>query len=128
MISHFDRVNHIVHQDDDGRFADVEDDTVLIQTVKDDDPNMIWVTADITQKKNPRERLALRESGMNIVFFKRFHKNADAHYQAMKVLSVWPTICRLCENARDPTVFEVPAGTFKSNKVDVLGKTSDLFD
>ncbi|MGK2956058.1 MAG: hypothetical protein ACSLFI_10370, partial [Solirubrobacterales bacterium] len=90
MISNFDRENSIVHQDEDSRFVDMDDDVFLIETVKNDDDRTVWVTADISQKRNVDERAALRNSGMSVVFFKRFHKNKSIHFQAMKILSVWP--------------------------------------
>lgn len=124
MINHFDRQNLVVHQDEDRRFVNNADDILLINTVKQDDDHVIWVTSDISQRTNARERQALKDSGMSLVFFKRFHKNANAHYQAMKVLAVWPRLCQLCDTNRVKMAYEVPAGSFTSQKVDVLGPAS----
>jgi len=101
-----------------------DSDVHLIETVKGDDEHVVWVTADIRQGKNPEEREALRGSGMSVVFFKRFHKQKP-HWQAMKVLAVWPTICHYCQTSKLPRAYVVPSGSPSSPKVDVLGNTND---
>ena len=50
MMGHFDRKNMVVHQDDDSRFVDNDEDRNLIDTVSNDEPQpVIWVTSDISQ-------------------------------------------------------------------------------
>lgn len=127
MISHFDRENTIVHLDADNRFSHDDEDEHIINTVAEDEPKpVVWVTADLKQKREANERAALRNSKMHVVFFnKRFNANKP-HYQAMKILAVWPTLQSLCTTAKQPTAFEVPSGPQSSAKVDTLGPTSEL--
>lgn len=126
MIDHFERRHTVAHQDDDGRFQETDDDVFLIQTIAHESPTPVWVTADLAQKRRPHERVALRDSGMSVVFFKRFYKGKSFHDQAMKVLAVWPNIVALCEKVRSPTAFEVPSGSPTSPKVDRLGPTGQI--
>jgi len=125
MMAHFDRENTIQHLDDDVRFEQDSDDVFIIETIANDNPKPIWITADIAQKRILVERAALAESGMNVGFFKRFQKGMTFHDQALRILTVWPSIVELCSRVRVPTAFEISSGS--TRKVDLLGPTSSLF-
>lgn len=97
MIGNFDRKNTIVHQDDDVRFDIDDTDAHILKILASEEPKPIWITADVAQKRKPDERVALRDSGMTVFFFKGFFKNKNPHFQSLKVLSIWPRIAELSE-------------------------------
>ena len=126
MLGHFDRQNNITHQDDDNRFDDDTEDVKIIETISSDIPKPHWITADLSQRKNNVERAALCNSGMSIFFF-RIHQKTP-HFQALKILAIWPTLVSLAEKARFPTVFDIPAGHIGriNKKIVNLGRTSEV--
>lgn len=128
MLDNYDRNNIIVHQDDDKRFEKNAHDPDIIRIVAGDPGPPVWVSADIEQKRNPLERLALRESGMTCVFFKGFHgkKSQTFRFQAIKILTVWDDVCAQCQRCRQPTVFEV-GGKMTTSKVESRGLTAKVF-
>src|SRR5688500_11269130 len=107
MLSHCDRDNNIIHQDDDARFSIRDEDTFIIRTLTADSPSPVFVTADVSQQRVPEERLALREGEMSVVFFKAGFFDLTFHKQAIKVLWCWPSLVTECSRARVPTAFEV---------------------
>jgi hypothetical protein len=115
MLGHYDRENNLKHQDDDVRFEHDTSDVDIINTLAEERPKPIWVTADIMQRKNPAEGEALRSSGMTIFFCKR--NSGDPHFQSLKMLAMWPTIVRYAATSKSPMAYEVPAGKIgmKSN-------------
>ena len=128
MLNAFDRRNQIVRQDDDRRFEQDSDDAHIIRALASEDPKPIWVTNDISQKKVPAERLALRESEMTIFFVRRnYHL---PHHQALKLLAVWPTVIDFAEFVREPTAFMISSGQLAKSgigrKVDKLCLTKDI--
>jgi hypothetical protein len=127
MIGHFDRENLVVHQDDDNRFDADSEDVHIIRVLSGEPHKPCWITADLSQKRDPAERAALRDSGMTIFFFKK--NNGTPHFQALKVLSVWPKITELAATARVPTAFEVPFGKIGklNEKIDRICPTAELF-
>jgi len=128
MLDHFDRENNIVHQDDDARFMPDSKDVEIIRTLSGESPKPVWVTADISQKKNPNERAALGSSGMTIFFAKR--NQLTPHVQSLKWLAIWPTLVEFAERARVPTAFQIPFGRIGgrlNTKIDTLGPTSSVF-
>jgi len=127
MLGHFERRHNVVHQDDDSRFDPDSEDVYIINTLASEPEKPVWITADISQRKNAEERAALRGSGMTLFFCKK--AAVHPHHQALKLLAVWPTIVECAENARVPTAFEVPMGKIGGNlnrKITRLGNTSDL--
>lgn len=129
MIGNFDRANTIVHQDDDGRFQHDSEDLHIIGTIGNEQPRPVWITADIAQRRVPEERAALRDSAMTIFFFKR--NNGEIHYQALKMIAVWPAIIETMARTKQPTAYEVPAGRIgmklMNQKIDRLCFTAELF-
>jgi hypothetical protein len=127
MLGNFDRDNNIIHQDDRSEFTHDSDDVEIINTLASWPEKPVWITADLKQRTKPAERIAFRDSGMTI-FFRR-KNNGDPHFQALKMLAVWPSVVNTAKNARVPTVFEIPAGTIggKLNvKIEQVCLTSDL--
>lgn len=128
MLGQFERNHNVIHQDDDSRFEADSEDVHIINTLADDVPKPVWITADVSQRKNAAERVALRGSGMTIFFCRRFA--VDPHHQALKLLAIWPTIVKSAQNARVPTAFEVPIGKIATGsinrKVTRLCNTSEL--
>ena len=128
MLDDFDRVHNIVHQDDDGRFERDSEDVYIIKTLGSATERPCWITADISQLKNPAERAALRDSGMTIFFCRRMA--VTPHHQAVKFVVIWPRIVERAETARLATAFEVPFGKIRgqlNQKITRLGNTADLF-
>lgn len=128
MLSNFEREHNVVHQDDDGRFAPDCEDVEIIRTLAAENPKPVWITADLTQKKNPAERAALRESRMTVFFAKR-HR-LTPHTQSLKWLAVWPTVVDFALTAKVPTAFMIPFGRLGgrlNTKIDRLGPTAGLF-
>ena len=113
MLDAFDLENVVRHQDQDSRFVDVSEDTLIVATVAKDDPPPIFMTCDVNMyTRNPVERKALKESGLTCVFIKKNFNNLSFHQQAMKLLSLWPAIVRETSLCRFPTAFEItPAAT-----------------
>jgi hypothetical protein len=84
-------LNHrVVHQLDDGRFEPSSEDTYIINTLAAEDPKPIWITHDLSQRRNPEERAALQDSGMTIFFWRR--NRLTPHHQALKMIAVWPAV------------------------------------
>ncbi len=128
ILSHLDRKNNIVHQDEDGRFAEDEEDVNIIDALAAEDPKPVWITADLGQMRKPIERAALRDSQMTLFFRKR--NNFTPHMQAMKMMAIWSTVVDLAQNVRAPTAFVIPGGSIGAklnSKIDRLGNTADLF-
>lgn len=127
MMHNYDRENNVVHQDDDVRFTHDTDDISMIETLASESPKPCWITADLSQRTVAAERVALRDSGMTIFFFKK--NNGAPHHQALKALAIWPTLVDLAESARVATAFVIPFGRIGKigTKIDRLGNTSDLF-
>ena len=109
MLGHFERIHNVVHQDDDGRFGPDSEDVHLINTLAGESPKPVWITSDLSQKRVPAERAALRASGMTIFFCKRSNK-LTPHIQTLKSIAVWPALVKAAETAKVPTAFEVPFG------------------
>jgi PIN like domain len=131
MIAHFERVHDVIHQDDDGRFHRSDLDPAIIARVGQDRPAPVWISADRAQNRIPAERAALRDSGMHCFFFRNlFGKTHQTpHFQALKVLSVWPKLVETAERAKVPSAFEIPCGRIANlhEKIDPLGATAQLF-
>lgn len=127
MLSHYDRVNTIDHQDTDNRFHSRSTDLELITAVSSDPIKPVWVTADMKQRTrgNP-ERIALADSGMSAVFFRSgFNSDIPTRLQAIKIITVWDSIVHQCKRTRVPYVFEVSA-QISSDKVEPIHPTSEL--
>lgn len=127
MIGNFERMHNVVHQDDENKFTADSEDVEIINTLAAEDPKPVWITADISQRRNPSERAALRESGMTIFFCKRH--SGTPHFQALKLLAVWPGIVEHAASVKVPTAFEIPFGRIGKivAKIDRLGPTRELF-
>ena len=129
MLHDIDREHSIVHQDDDNRFEDTSTDVHIINTLAAEEPKPVFLTEDISQKKNPEERKALANSGMSIVFWRKLSQAAHTD-QAIRVLAIWPSIVDYCNHCKVPTAFQVPAGKIPKDlprKLDTLGATRELF-
>lgn len=114
MLAAFDRDNNIVHQDDDSRFEPTSTDTHIISTLAEECPKPVWITSDISQRKVPEERRALRNSAMTIFFFRK--NNGAPHFQALKALAIWPTLVKYAATAKEPTAFQVPGGASREDQ------------
>jgi hypothetical protein len=126
MLRAFDRDNNIDHEDWDKRFSHDAEDTDLIGVVAGDTPKPVWVSADLSQRKNPAERLALARSGMSLVFFRAgFNSAFSFHQQAIKIVTVWPSVVQQCQTTRQPSVFEV-SSKLHSEKVEYKCLTTEL--
>lgn len=128
MLSHYDRQNNVVHQDDDIRFEWDSPDHEIILTLGGENPRPVWITADHGQRRDPIERAALRDSGMTIFFSKK--NNGDPHFQSLKWLAVWPAVVSYAQTSKLPTAYEIPFGRIGAKlneKINRLGPTSDLF-
>jgi len=125
MLSHFDRENTILHQDDSNFDARL-DDPSLIRAVAAMDPKWVWVSADINQvRREPVERLALADSGMHAVFFRPGFNNQKPVFQAIKLISAWQTIVYQCRLAKVPSIFMV-SDQMHNSKVEKYGNSTDL--
>lgn len=129
MLNHYDRENNIIHQDDDGRFEPDSEDVHIIKTLSSETEKPHWMTADISQLKNPAERAALRDSGMTIFFCKKMAA-VSRHHQSVKMLVIWPQILERAATVKLPTAFEVPFGKIGgrlNQKITRLAHTAELF-
>lgn len=106
MLGAYERDHQIIHQDDDARFTTETTDVELITAIADD-PKPVFITADISQRREPLERKALRDSGLTIFFIRRGFHQLPFHQQAVKLLNLWREIVRLAERAKEPTAFEI---------------------
>jgi hypothetical protein len=123
MLAAYDDGNTIVHQDADNRFTPNTADVELIRALSGDMPPPVFLTADVSQRRDPVERKALADSGLTVVFFRRGWHQLSFHMQAVKLLTLWPDVVRLTTRARVPTAFEISAA---ARKVDDLGPTAKL--
>jgi hypothetical protein len=123
MLAAFDRLHQVTHQDDDARFDNDTPDVELIRLIAEDDPKPVLITADVTQRKDPIERKALRESQLTVVFLRRGFHQLTFHQQAVKLLTIWPEVVKHVERVREPTAFEISPA---ARKLDRLGATKDL--
>jgi hypothetical protein len=123
MLNAYDRENTIAHLDDDNRFSPATADIDWIQTLASDDPKPILMTADQRLRRDPVERRALASSGLTVVFFRAGFHNLTFHDQAIKLLTIWPTIVEVVSHAREPMAFEI---TPAARKVDRLCRTDQL--
>lgn len=127
-IGHLERNHTVIHQLDDGRFEQDSDDVHIITTLSHESPKPVWLTHDVSQRKIPAERAALRASGMNIFFWRR--RSLTPHQQALKMVSVWPAIVQSALTAKVPTAFEIPCGPIGArlnDKIERICNTSELF-
>jgi hypothetical protein len=89
-----------------------------------DEPKPAYITLDVAQLRRPNERLALRESGMNLVFLKAGMQQVPFDQMVAKMVLSWKEIVTVCQRATAPTVFEVGSGL--NPKVNRVGLTADL--
>lgn len=123
MLDAYDLDNTVRHQDDDTRFAASSTDIDIIEVLSQEKPRPILITADFSMSRKPNERAALARSGLTVVFLrKRFH-SLPRHDQAVKLLSIWPTIVGETSHCRQPTAFDVTPAARKLNR---LCFTADL--
>ena len=73
--------------------------------------------------KRPPQLSALKDAGLNFVYFTEMFSNLKWHDLAIKGLQVWPRICEAVGKAREPTVFRVH---IKSLKVELVRKLADF--
>lgn len=128
MLGHFERDHNVVHQDDDGQFSPDSEDVHIINTLAARSPSPVWITADLSQKRVPSERAALRNSGMTIFFCKRASR-LTPHIQTLKMIAVWPALVKAAETAKVPTAFEVPFGKIGAKlneKIERICNTAEL--
>lgn len=125
MVNHYDRIHNVIGQDDDARFSDTTSDPELIRELASDRPKPVYLTADISQRKNPQERQALRESDMTVVFFASQFHNLKFRDQVLRVFYVWDILVKRCERARPATAFEI-SPRVTNQKVTRLCLTKDL--
>lgn len=125
IASAYDRANTVVHQNWDGRFVHDTDDVTLITTVAGD-PDTIWVSADMAQRRVQAERAALAQSGLTAVFFRGGIHAMKPRDQALKVICAWDNIVLACRTCREPSVFEISNRTL-ADKVECVCLTKDLF-
>ena len=60
ILQAYDIENEITHQDDDARFTCTDEDADIIQTLSQDTPKPVFLTADLNMGyRNPNERQAL---------------------------------------------------------------------
>jgi len=119
MLDAFDARSTVRHQDDDGRFDEQTTDVDLIRGISHDDPRPVFITADFNiYKKRPDERRALAASGLTVVFLRRRFHQLDFHTQAVKLLSIWPTIVKETSRCREPTAFEVTPTAKKLDRIE----------
>lgn len=125
MLSHFDRVNVVLHQDDSSFPADTAD-TDLIRNVAVMEPKWVWVSCDIDQvRRRPDERLVLAGSEMSAVYFWSGFNSQKPRDQAIKLIRCWDNVVEQCKLARKPTVFTVP-GRLDTDKVERYCLTDEL--
>lgn len=123
IIEAYDPNTTIRHQDLDNRFTDRTDDETIIRTVARDDPTPIFITSDISQRRQENERAALRDSGMTVVFFARRMNSLSFREQAIKIIRIWDALMLECRTCKVPTAFEVRVG---SDKIGRIGPTAGL--
>lgn len=97
-----------IHLLEDRRFEHSSPDEFIIGTIAKDSPKPVWLTADKSQAtRGSAERLALRNSGLSVVFFAKGYGNLPIHLLASKIIAVWPEIRRAVSSCRVPTAFTV---------------------
>jgi predicted nuclease of predicted toxin-antitoxin system len=113
MLDAYDTENQVVHQDEDGRFTNMDEDIKIIATLADENPPPVLITADVNMyTRRPDERLALRNSNLTCVFIKKGFNNLPIHDQAVKMLKLWPQIVEQTSRCKEPTAFEIsPSAT-----------------
>lgn len=124
-LSHFCREHDVTHQDDDGRFERDDTDVEILAKLQEDAEGLVWVTADLRQKRVKAERAAILQSGVSVVFLKNFLR-LRTDDQALKLVAVWPELCRQCLSRKGPMIFEIPCGSVTSKKVVRLGRPATV--
>lgn len=124
MLDAYDAVNTVRHEDDDIRFDDTTPDIDLINALARDKPRPVFVTADQNiRKRYPDERRALVRSGLTVIFLRRGFHQQPFHVQAVKLLTVWPTVVADTSRCKIPTAFELRPS---ARKLDRISATKDL--
>ncbi|NLF31087.1 MAG: hypothetical protein GX591_09400 [Planctomycetes bacterium] len=122
MLNHFDAGHTVSHITEDRRFQHNTPDVDIIASLAAESPRPVFLTADMSMyRKVPVERLALADSGLTIVFFRRNFDNLDFPTRAWKLVKLWPQIIAETTRCRVPTMFEITA---KAEKVQSLGPTA----
>jgi hypothetical protein len=100
-----DEITHLIY---DSRLTRASPDMDIIKVLSGDSPRPVWVTADKNQKtKRSPECLALRGSGLTVVFFVKGYGNLNMHQQWLRMFEAWPNIKEATNRCRVPTIFEV---------------------
>jgi hypothetical protein len=124
MLTAYEQVHSLIHQDDDGRFTKHSTDVEIITTLGAETPKPVLLTADL-YRADPEERKALRVAKLTVVFFKSGFHEVSFHEQAVKCLKIWPELVEVTTRCNEPTVFEIKPTAVKVSR---LCKTADLGD
>ena len=123
VLAGYETKHEVLHEDDDPRFRKDSKDVFVINALAHEKPKPVFLTADLNMRsKYPREREALAESGLTVVFFRKTFHNLPVHTQATKLLKAWPRIVEATCRCSRPTAFEVNA----NGKIEEIGPTGTL--
>jgi len=117
ILDIFDAEHQVIHQDDDRRFASTDQDTYIIETLSQENPKPVFVSADVNiYTRRANERQALRGSGLTCVFLKKGFSNLPFREQTLKLVRLWSEIAKQTSRCRQPTTFEVTPAAVKLNR------------
>jgi len=121
LLDVFDRENSIVYHDD--WFEPATADAEWLSALGSRDPRPSVVTGDGRILRNPAEGEALRRVGLTFFVFSRGWSGLRWEDRAWKTIKVWPLVVEAAEKARVSSIFEIPIG---ATKVERVSATSDV--
>lgn len=107
----------------DERFEKTTSDIEWIQALTQRPEPWAVISGDGRILRNPAERAVLGASGLTFFLLRSGWVNLPPHDQACKLLKVWPKIVEAADEAREPSVFEIPVS---APKVEFRSFTSKL--
>ncbi|MCY2965070.1 MAG: hypothetical protein NT069_15785 [Planctomycetota bacterium] len=121
-LSHL-ALDHLIEHHDD-RFEQSTPDIHWLAEIGADQPKPIVISGDGKILRRPVEINALREQKLTFFVMRDGFMNFAIHEQPWRFLRVWPEILKAVKKLREPTVFEVFAGT--AFKVEAYRLTREL--
>ncbi len=112
MVAILERGTHlVVHHDEDKRFRPTTTDVEWLNTIGSDKPQPAIISGDGRILKRPDEARELRSQNLTFFCLASQWQNMPIHDQAWKFIRIWPEIVSLAVAAKEPTVFQVQAGS-----------------